>query len=298
VDGGREGEGPGGAGVRERPNRRSAIVNRRFFGGALSALLFAAPLAGHDFWIEPSTFRPRVGSVVSARLVVGQKFRGEPLPRNPAMIVKFVLVDDSGERPILGRAADEPAGSVAIERAGLQLIGYRSLNNPLSLEPAKFDEYLREEGLERIIEIRAKKGESQKPSRELFSRCAKALLSAGDAGRAGFDRNLGFTLELVPERNPYALKGGEDLPVRLTYDGKPLPGALVAALPFDSPDHKLSQRSDASGRVTFRLPKAGIWLVKAVHMVPAPPETGADWQSLWASLTFEIPAAPDVGKAP
>jgi hypothetical protein len=24
-------------------------------------------------------------------------------------------------------------------------------------------------------------------------------------------------------------------------------------------------------------------------MVPAPKETGADWESLWASLTFEIP---------
>jgi len=33
-----------------------------------------------------------------------------------------------------------------------------------------------------------------------------------------------------------------------------------------------------------------IWLVKTVHMVPAPADSGADWESLWASLTFEIPA--------
>jgi hypothetical protein len=37
------------------------------------------------------------------------------------------------------------------------------------------------------------------------------------------------------------------------------------------------------------LARAGAWLVKTVHMVPAPTDTGADWESLWASLTFEIP---------
>jgi len=37
------------------------------------------------------------------------------------------------------------------------------------------------------------------------------------------------------------------------------------------------------------LPRPGVWLVKVVHMVPAPKDTGADWESLWASLTFEIP---------
>ena len=38
----------------------------------------------------------------------------------------------------------------------------------------------------------------------------------------------------------------------------------------------------------FRLPKSGAWLIKAVHMVPASRESGADWASQWASLTFEV----------
>jgi hypothetical protein len=33
-----------------------------------------------------------------------------------------------------------------------------------------------------------------------------------------------------------------------------------------------------------------VWLVKAVHIEPvAAPD--ADWESLWASLTFELPGA-------
>ncbi len=263
-----------------------------------AALLFCAPLLTHDFWIEPSSFRPEVGSVIGVRLFVGQKFRGEALPRNPAMILRFALVSDAGETLVAGRAADEPAGAVRIERPGLELIAFRSRDSRVSLEPAKFEEYLREEGLEYVIEARTRRGQSQKPSRELFSRSAKSLISAGEGGTTGYDRLLGSTLELVPEQNPYAMREGEELPVRLLYEGRPLSGALVSALPHEDPDRRLSQRSDGDGRVTFRIGKAGAWLVKAVHMVPVSDDPSADWRSIWASLTFEIPASAPIGSVP
>jgi len=31
-----------------------------------------------------------------------------------------------------------------------------------------------------------------------------------------------------------------------------------------------------------------MWMIKAVHMIPAPAGIDADWSSFWASLTFEI----------
>jgi uncharacterized GH25 family protein len=52
------------------------------------------------------------------------------------------------------------------------------------------------------------------------------------------------------------------------------------------PGQKLSARTDAEGRVRFRLPQGGMWLVKSVHMIPG---AKADWESYWASLTFELP---------
>ncbi len=57
----------------------------------------------------------------------------------------------------------------------------------------------------------------------------------------------------------------------------------------DDPTRRLSARSDRSGRALFALTAGGVWLVKAVHMVPAPAGSGADWESLWASLTLETP---------
>jgi len=208
------------------------------------------------------------------------------------------VASDAGETPVIGRVADDPAGTVVISSPGVSVLGYRSSNSFVSLPPQKFEDYLREEGLERIVEERARRGESQLPSRELFSRCAKAIVSSDPKGGSGFDRVLGFTLELVPEKNPYALRPGEELPVRLLFEGKALEGSLVAALPDAQPAERLAQRTDASGRVRLRLPRDGPWLVKAVHMIPAAAGSGADWQSLWASLTFEIPHASPVGRAP
>ena len=223
-------------------------------------------------------------------LVVGQRFRGDALPRNPALIERFVLVSGGGQTPVAGAAADEPAGRVTPAQAGLAWIAYRSLESPLSLDAEKFDEYLHEEGLESVVAERARRGESGRPSRELFSRAAKSLVQAGGSGNAGFDQPLGLALELVPERSPYALRRGEELPVRLLWQGRPLAGALVSALPYASPEAKQSLRSDRDGRVRFRGIGPGVWLVKAVQMVRVADDPHADWRSVWASLTFEVPA--------
>ena len=253
------------------------------------ALFFAAtPLLAHDFWIEPSTFRPEVGATVGFALRVGEGFRGDPVPRTPARIERFVLVSPSREAPIEGGSGADPAGVGRVSEPGVQVVGYRSHTSRVDLDAQKFEQYLKEEGLEAIVAERARRGESAKPSREIYSRCAKSLLAAGAGSKAGHDRELGFTLELVPERNPYAYSSGGPFPVRLRHRGKPLEGALVVALTREAPEKRLSARTDAEGRVSFAL-APGAWLVKAVHMVAAPAESGADWESLWASLTFEVP---------
>lgn len=258
---------------------------------ALLALLLAAPaLSAHDLWIEPGTFTPAPGQRVAVRLRVGQGFRGDPVPRDPKLLERFVALGPKGEVAIPGVPNTEPAGFASFSAQGLQVLVYDSAREPIELEGPKFEEYLREEGLQNVISLRAQRGQSAAPGREVFSRCAKALVSVGGkgAGERGYDRVAGLPLELVPEKSPYALVGGGELPVRLLYQGKPLENALVIALQKGRADQAVSARTDRKGRVTLRLDRPGVWLVKAVHMVPAPKEAGADWESFWASLTFEI----------
>lgn len=265
---------------------------------AVAALLPAA-VSGHDFWIQASSFRPAVGSVVQLHFYVGPHFEGEPFPRVPNLLSRFVLLSATGsERDIPGRPGMDPAGVIRVDSPGLQIVAYRSRNSPLTLEASKFDEYLEQEGLEKVAELRKKRGEANATAREVFSRCAKALLEAGGGPAAGSDRALGLTLELVAEKNPYTLAANDELPVRLLLEGKPLAGALVQALLHGEPGVKASARTDRSGRAKLRLARPGFWLIKAVEMSAAPEGVDAAWQSLWASLTFENSPPNPVGKTP
>jgi hypothetical protein len=44
------------------------------------------------------------------------------------------------------------------------------------------------------------------------------------------------------------------------------------------------------GRASFRLRNSGLWRIASVHMIAATAPIAAEWVSLWASLTFELPA--------
>jgi uncharacterized GH25 family protein len=156
------------------------------------------------------------------------------------------------------------------------------------LPATTYNQYLKEEGLEAIGELRARRSETNKEAKEIFARCAKSLVRYGMPAEVQGDRLLGFTLELVAEKNPYNLHAGQDLPISLTYEGHPLPNAQVVAMNRANPAAKITARTDNQGHVTFRLPQDGVWLIKAVHMIPAPTGSNADWASFWASVTFEL----------
>jgi len=267
--------------------RRSLQVATRLAGVVLVVQMVGATLLAHDMWIEPTTFTPEPGDIVGARLRVGQDFIGDPLRRDDALIDQFVVQAAAGRKPLVGRPGADPAGLLRVDAPGLMVIGYRSHPSTVEQTAEKFNQYLKEEGLEAIAALRARRGETG-GVRELFSRCAKSLVLSGAAQADEGDHALGFTLELVAEKNPYTMAAGQELPVRLTYESRPMADVLVVAINRTNPTEKLSARSDANGRVRFRLPQGGQWLIKAVHMIPAKADAQADWESFWATLTFEI----------
>ena len=260
-----------------------------------SALVSAPALRAHDLWIEPSSFRPVESQLFAVRLRVGEAFRGEAVPRDEKRIERFVAVGPGGEIFLNGTDGTDPAGFAVLPTPGTWVLIYDNRPATLELEGPKFEAYLAEEGLERISELRAQRGQTAAPGREIYSRCAKALVTVGAGSADGFDRTVGLPLELIPEASPSVLPATPadtaELPVKLLFRGKPLAGALVVAVPRDKPDARVSGRTGADGRVRLRLDHAGDWLVKTVHMEPAPTDSaansgGADWESFWASLTF------------
>jgi uncharacterized GH25 family protein len=150
-----------------------------------------------------------------------------------------------------------------------------------------FAAYLKQEGLDHVAGVHERSGKPRSDIVEDYARCAKLLLKVGSG--EGADRAVGLTLELVAERNPYALGADETLPVRLLYQGKPLADVQITAFSKAAPQERQHVRTDAGGRARIALPASGPWLLNAVHMVPPAPRGKAHWFSWWASMTFARP---------
>ena len=258
--------------------------SRRLLIAALLAV--AGPAVAHDFWIEPQAFQPKPGSAVPLRLFVGQDFKGDSVPYFPQKFERYIVTGPAGTQPIPGVLGDEPAGTVTPAAPGLYVIGLHTKPDSVSFDtPEEFEKYLLKEGLERNLALHRQRQKPGKKIEETYFRCAKSLMAAGAVGDDA-DRVLGFPLELVAEANPYRTR---TLRLRLLYQGKPLAGALVVAFNQAEPLAKLKARTDDNGRAEFTLPRSGVWLVTSVHMIPASLFSDFDWESLWASLTFERP---------
>jgi uncharacterized GH25 family protein len=177
---------------------------------------------------------------------------------------------------------------------------YRSNHAQITLPADQFEAYLQQEGLEHVIQERRARGESQSPGREIYSRCAKALMHVDAvlgvpaqqtkaASLLAHDAQL--ALEIQPVSNPRHWLPGGQIQFALRFNGRPLRGALIKALPQTPVGFAASSvqaRTNAAGRVSLTLPHGGVWLMNAVHMRRAGAGSGADWESFWSSMTLAL----------
>ncbi|HZO52098.1 MAG TPA: DUF4198 domain-containing protein [Bryobacteraceae bacterium] len=257
----------------------------------LAAAVCAAPLLAHSLYLLPAKFHAVAGDEVVFSVHNGDAFPESEDAADPARFVDAMLTGGDTRSSIddfkkWGKATHS---AVRLPRAGAYWISLHTMPRALSLEPAKFDQYLRDEGLEWVIDWRTKNGEAQKPSRERYSKYAKTYLDAG-AGDV-WRKTLGLDIEIVPEADPAALKPGARLPIRLLWHGKPAAGIRVErawALPDGGKGVDVVGRTDEQGRTAVTLDSAGRWRIHAVAMERAQNDPEADWISYWASMTFEV----------
>ncbi len=265
----------------------------------LTLVLAAFPLSAnaHEFWIEPSSYAAKDGERIGIALRVGEHFKGKPVERKSDRIERFAALrfNDKaaqGETKIGGKDGDEPAGQFTPQKPGLYSGIYDSNHSQIELECKKFERYLKEKGLDAIIERRRQRNESDQAAREIYSRCAKSLIVAtsnANDKKPARDRAVGMPLEIVAQFDPCAGKTPGVMTFQVLYDGKPLQNVQVTALSQTNKQPAQKTRSDKNGMVTFRVGDGGPWLVECTHMRPTPERDNADYESYWASLTFAFP---------
>ena len=273
--------------------RQACAQGRRWLAWALLALV--APVQGHEFWLLPQDFAVEPGASTALFVSVGEQFVGERVGLAQTGVAAFAQYTH-GRRsdllPTLPRVT--PAGQVRVQlpQPGLHLFALDTQPNEVVLEAPKFHAYLRDEGLHSVIARRQAAGHAGQPGRERYRRHVKTLLLAGPTSHGGWFTRIGQRLELVPLHDPYRLAAGAELGLELLFEGRPLAGALVKCWHRRAGRTEvLSARTDARGRVSLRLPWAGVWMASAVHMIPTVGSQFYDWDSFWANLSFSLPAS-------
>jgi uncharacterized GH25 family protein len=274
-------------------SRRTVLV--------LGALLAASSAFAHDFWLAASRWHVMPGATIVVTANVGDDI----YPRSESATapervdsLRIVGPPTATLTPTYRIAGKALAADVTLPAVpATYLIAMVVKGRFLSMDGEKFIEYLKEEGLDRLVDEVRRRGEAQKKSRERYWRDAKLLVRAGDGPSEAVTRPVGLPAELAPDTDFTGAKVGEMIGVRLLAEGKPVADAQVtftAAGPGPTNSRAVRARTDRDGRARFTIAKRGPYLLTSVHMVRREGETGehaVDWESYWCSLTFDVAAA-------
>jgi uncharacterized GH25 family protein len=251
-------------------------------------------LAAHDYWLEPARPLATRGETVALRLLVGEDLQpDEEREFAAARAPRCELVTAAGRQDLRGRFVEgaKPFGRVELAGEGTHLIVLERTPSTITLEPAEFTGYLREEGLDPIVAEREQRGETNRAGRERYARFLKCYVRAGDQPEAAVPA-AALRLDIAPAlRADRAMRTGDELRVRVVLDGAPLKQAAVFAAVRRADGKVVTQKAttDDQGWITLRLDTAGLWVVRLVHMQRAPADdVEVDWESFWAACTFGV----------
>ena len=256
-------------------------------------LLFAlaGPLSAHDLYLMPEKFVTQAGTRLRVVFQNGDEFPEASSPVKPERLRNMRLVSKAGaaEFETITAEATRTTARVRVRGEGLAILTASTIPSFIELEAAKFRSYLEHENLTETIKWREAYGEASKPGRERYSKYVKSIILAGK-GDEYYREKTGLVIEIVPEVDPYSVRAGESLPVQVLYKGKPAVDVAVesAWLEKGKAKTKVVGRTDSNGRVNVPLEAIGPHRLHAIVMERYADSKVADWESFWASLTFEI----------
>lgn len=257
----------------------------------VATLTLSGAAAAHDFWLQPRAFHAKTGEPVPITLQIGHGAQRKRWQGGEDRMVQLVSFGPDGRTDLrpgfraLGAAVDL---APEFTRPGLYVVAMQTDHAVSNLPAGRFDDYVREEG---IAPIQLRRGRANRaPGREIYSRRAKTLLQVGarsDRPDSRATRAVGLRLEIVPERDPYALGPDLRLPLHVQYRGRRLPGALVKLIDLNNDARpRATAITDRAGRAVFSVPASGHWLLHVVWSEPVSGDPRAEYDTTFSSLTF------------
>ena len=257
---------------------------------ALTVLTVPAVAGAHDTWVLPVRWNVPVREPVVLDLTSAMGFPTPEAAGSPDRLVeKMIRVDGVASSLVVSPA---PTGAKALRlsvtptAAGVATLWVTTRPRTLDLEPDEVEHYLEEVGAAETIGEQWRRS-PDKAWRETYVKIAKTFVRVGDTTEDdSWSDAVGASLELVPAGDPTALSSGHDLTFVVLGSGKPLTGLAVGAVAGAGATPALA-KTDAQGRVRFRLDRPGPWLFRATLIRPVAGRPG-EWESVFTTVTVHV----------
>ena len=262
-------------------------------------LLFAGLLSAHDLFLKLDSFFLAPNAKATVYLINGTFEKSEnAIARDRMTDVRIVGPEDEVEHPEESQWRDVNDAALldfTTGGPGTYTIGVSTASRLIELTAADFNEYLEHDGVLDVLVERERAGELDRDAVERYAKHVKAVIQVGDARTGAFAARTGYPVEFVPLQNPYTLKAGDRLDVLFLENGTPVAGQRVYASHEGYHGHDeagghreaVETRTDEQGVASIELVAPGRWYVRTIFMKKID-EAGVDYESQWATLTFEI----------
>jgi uncharacterized GH25 family protein len=258
---------------------------------ALTTLLvFAFFAEAHEFWLEPLKFFLNPDENLVINFKVGESFKGEQWNLKKERLEKLELYQGAAVIDLKDKVNEglKEHLQIPLSAEGTYMLVMKSDNAFSDLDADKFNDYLKEDGLDDALYHREKTNTLTKNGKEFYARNAKLLVQVGNKTDDTYKKSAGLPVEIIPQQNPYNLKLGDPIKFKILHEGKPVFTAKVKV--FNRYNNRTTVQtiySEKDGMIETHISNHGAWMVSFVKMVPSKnPE--ADWQSYWGSLVFGV----------
>jgi uncharacterized GH25 family protein len=253
-------------------------------------VLAIALISAREFWLQPLKFVYKSGEKLVMSFKAGENFIGEPWDLQKNQIQSLVLQHTSSSSSVLDSIREDGNNNLilTLRAEGSYLLSMQTKNAVNEWEAEKFNSFLKENGLDEILDRRTKTNTLASPAKEYYSGYTKLLVQVGEKKEDTHKKINGFPVEILPLENPYALKIGDPIHFKILFDGKPVFGVRVKVWNrFDNRTTIQNIYTEKNGTLETRVSSPGPWMVSVIRMVPSK-QSGADWQSYRGSLVFGI----------
>ncbi|MBA2547468.1 MAG: DUF4198 domain-containing protein [Burkholderiaceae bacterium] len=257
---------------------------------AWSILLSIAPAAvAGDAWLQPRRTAVLPGTIAQIDLAIGTKFslRDDLVKQDRVGVARarlngktFDLAEPSVDKKSLEYRAP-------LSEPGIATLWLSLAPRSLELRAKQVKSHLDEISAPVSVRQAWESSKGRRPWREVHTRHVKTFVRVG---RPKDDRSwsqpVGLALEVVPEKDPTALRAGDDFPVRVLKNGSPI-ADFPLGIVHEGNTGRAVKQTDAAGRAVFKLTRSGHWLLRGTELRSST-KTSIAWESDSTALTFEV----------